>query len=146
MRYLIILFMLGVFISGVAAQDGSTNVSDDIFEITCSTGESVVGGIKFTFVNVNPDFQYRVSAIGIDGFDPVVAVIIAPGWGDCSDDYLDVSGSQISVSDTGVIQATTTDAQVDIYTGGGGNIDVLVGGYAGSTGKFALVVEGLWID
>lgn len=147
MRYIFFLVLLvGLLTGTVTAQDGSTNISDDTFELICSTGESIIGGIKFTFVNVNPGFYYRVSAIGINGFDPVIAVSTAPGYGNCDDDSTYLEGSYVWVSDTGYVEADARAAQVEINTGRGGNIDVLVGGYAGSSGQFAMVVEGLLIE
>jgi hypothetical protein len=148
MRYLIvvILVLIVTALPVMASTPAQGNLSDDVFEITCSTGERIIGGVKFTFLNINPGFQYRVTAVGINGFDPVIAVVTAPGVGDCNDDASWVAGSQVAVPDVGFITADGLSSQVEINTGRGGNIDIVVGGYAGSTGQFAMVVEGLQIS
>jgi hypothetical protein len=125
---------------------GQGNLDDDVFTITCDTGEEIIGGTKFTFINVNPGFQYRVSAIGINGFDPVIAVITEPGIGACNDDEPAVRDSQVAVPGIGLVEANNLAAQVQVNTRQGGNIDVVVGGFQGSSGQFAMVVEGLAIN
>ena len=130
----------------LAGPPQQSNVGDEVFTITCDTGEEIIGGTKFTFVNVNPGFQYRVSAIGIDGFDPVIAVITAPGVGRCNDDEGAVRESQVAVPGIGLIEADNLASQVQINTRQGGDIDVIVGGFQGASGRFAMVVEGLAIN
>ncbi|MCL4879895.1 MAG: discoidin domain-containing protein [Anaerolineae bacterium] len=125
---------------------GQSNVADDTFVITCDTGEEIIGGVKFTFLNINPGFNYRVTAIGIDDFDPSLAVVTAPGEGRCNDDEVRAATSEVAVPGFGLLTATNRTAQVTVNTPRAGNVDVIVGGYQGATGQFAMVIEGLAIN
>jgi|GEM_PF-2812823 len=151
-----ILFTMGLLILVFGSQQvmaspanqgvsGSGNVDDDVFIITCDNGLEVVGGARFTFININPGFSYTVTAIGIDGFDPVLAVATAPGEGSCNDDAPAAEGSEVAVPGVGLVEANNLTAQVRVQ-GTGGNVDVFVGGFQGSTGQFAMIIEGLAIN
>lgn len=150
MSKLFALIFVSILLFGVsmtqAAPPQQSNLEEDVFTITCDTGEEIIGGVIFTFLNVNPGFTYRVTAIGIDGFDPVLAVVTEPGVGACNDDEPRAIGSQVAVPGVGLVEATNLTAQVQVNTARGGNIDVVVGGFQGVTGKFAMVIEGLAIE
>ena len=155
MRRLSIAIIVTVFLLSVTTvlaappkQDvsGQGNLADDVFRVTCDTGEEILGGTIFTFLAINPGFSYRVTTIGIGEFDPVMAVITGPGIGNCNDDNTSVAGSQVAVPGVGLIEGDNLDSQVTVSTSVSGNVDVVVGGYQGATGQFAMVVEGLAIN
>lgn len=142
--FAIVLLLVSSFAQ--ATVFGQSNVSDDTFVITCDTGEEIIGGVKFTFLNINPGYTYRVTAVGIDDFDPSLAVVTAPGEGRCNDDEVKAAGSEVAVPGFGLLTATNRTAQVTVSTPRAGNVDVIVGGYEGATGQFAMVIEGLAIN
>jgi hypothetical protein len=144
------LLLCGLTIPAVASPPQQGNLGDDTYTITCDTGEEIIGGTIFTFYNLNPGFEYSVSALGLDGFDPVIAVVTAPGVGTCNDDFAGhTSGSiasQVVLPDIGLVEATERASQVTVLIPQSGNVDVVVGGYEGTSGQFAMVVEGLAIS
>lgn len=146
--FLIVVILLLANAASVVAQggvSGESNIGDDVFIITCDTGEEIIGGVKFTFININAGTNYRVTALGIDGFDPQLAVATSPTEGYCNDDEVGAINSEVAVPGFGLLTADSTSSQVTIR-GSGGNVDVLVGGYEGATGQFAVVIEGLAIS
>ncbi|MBI5931605.1 MAG: PPC domain-containing protein [Chloroflexi bacterium] len=125
----------------------STSEDQVVINITCDTGEQIVGGVQLSFIDVNPGFSYTVTAVGLDGFDPVVAVETQPGVGTCNDDANGAVGSQIAVPDVGSITAGRGTAQVRFTSPARGNpTNISVGSANGETGQYVLVIEGLAIS
>lgn len=128
---------------------GGTPAPEDqiVINITCDTGEQIVGGVQLSFINVNPGFSYTVTAVGLDGFDPVVAVETEPGVGTCNDDAAGAAGSEIAVPDFGRIVASRSTAQVRFTSPRRGNpTNISVGSADGETGQYVLIIEGLAIS
>src|SRR5690606_1650840 len=93
-------------------------------------------------------FSYRVTAFGIDQFDPVVAVISQPGRGDCNDNIEGLADSQVAVPGIGFVEANDLSAQTTARTplNQVSDIEIVVGGVAGSVGQFAVVIEGFRVN
>lgn len=142
----IVLLTQAVSVLAQGGVSGGSNIGDDTFVITCDTGEEIIGGVKFTFININPGTNYRVTAIGIGEFDPIIAVATGPGEGNCNDDESRAANSEVAVPGFGLLTGNNRTAQVQVTAPRGGNVDVLVGGFEGATGQFAMVVEGLAIN
>lgn len=126
---------------------GEAGLGDGAIFIECDTGEEVRGGVQFSFIAVNPGFSYTATAIGIDGFDPVVTVETRPGIGTCNDDNSAVLGSRVDVPGYGNVFSTSTSAQVRFTSPGQGNpINISVGSFNDAPGRFVLIIEGLAIS
>lgn len=131
---------------GDGTSSGNFNNDGSIF-ITCDTGEEVRGGVQFSFIAVNPGFSYTATAIGLDGFDPVVTVETRPGIGTCNDDNSGVLGSRVDVPGFGNVFADNTSAQVRFTSPSSGNpINISVGSFNDEPGRFVLIIEGLAIS
>lgn len=99
-----------------------------------------------TFDDVRPGFTYQVTVLGLDGFDPVIGLFAEDGSGLCSDDEPNAYGSVVDVPGIGVVSADNLTAQVLFTTSGAiGDIQMNIGGFAGSGGRFVAVFEGLAI-
>lgn len=125
-----------------------TPTSESEFLLTCEDGLEIVVSSRIVLRQVSPEFSYRFTAVGIDDYDPVLAVITGPGSGNCNDNVDGLGGSQIAVPGIGFVEANDLSAQVTARTALNqfGDVEVAVGGIAGSTGQFAVVVEGFRIS
>lgn len=94
-----------------------------------------------------PRGDYAVAALGVNGFDPKLAVIDAFGLEvGCVDDSVDdVRTFSMTLPTTGAIAASPLNARVVFSNRRSTPTDyrVIVGGFADSTGSFALVLENL---
>lgn len=143
----IVLLMLPLM-AFVPYQQAAAPAAQNPFTITCETGEEIVVSARITLLNVNPEFGYRISAVGINSFDPIAAIITEPGVGRCNDNTEGLAGSQLAVPGIGFVEANALSSQFVARTPSNGfaDIEIVVGGLAGSTGEFALVIEGLRIN
>lgn len=99
-----------------------------------------------TFDDVRPGFTYQVTVLGLDGFDPVIALFAEDGSAICNDDELAATGSLVDVPEIGVVTADGLTAQVMFTTSGSiGDIEMNIGGFGGSGGRFIAIFEGLAI-
>lgn len=132
---------------GLGGLGGSSTEDDVVINITCDTGEEIRGGVQFSFININPGFSYTVTAIGIDGFDPVIAVETQPGIGSCNDDAPDASRSVVSIPGEGRAIGDSLTAQVRFTSPRSGfPLNITVGSFNDEGGRFAMVIEGLVIS
>jgi hypothetical protein len=141
----------GNFSLSLSSDSGTTLPADEgedvSIYVTCDTGERIRGGVQFSFINVNPGFSYTVTAVGIDDFDPVLAVETQPGIGECNDDTPAASGSVVAVPDEGRVVGDATTAQVRFTSPRRGfPINITVGSYDDDPGRFVLIIEGLAIQ
>ncbi len=109
-------------------------------------GTMVDATATVTFEQVRPGFSYRVTVLGLDGLDPVIGLFAADGSSLCNDDEPGAAGSVVDVPGVGVVSADQLTSQVNFTTSGAiGDIEMLIGGYGGSGGRFVAIFEGLAI-
>jgi hypothetical protein len=114
--------------------------------VTCPDGMVITNAVQFTIVQQRSGNQYRVSALGINGFDPVLAVMDDYGNMLCNDDSSDVAGYGANLPTTGQIAPATTNSQVIFNLNSSNafeNVTVVVGGYQGTGGEVLVTVEGM---
>lgn len=114
-------------------------------EFACTDGSNVTitNGVEFTILQIRPG-NYRVSVLGVDGFDPVLAVVDPATRSNlCSDDASGASRYGAVLPSTGTVSPSSMNAQVDFRNTSSGFMDIslAVGGFGGSTGEFILVIE-----
>jgi len=114
-------------------------------QLSVSCGQSVEfdNGVEVVLANLNPGEVVRVSAIGLDGFDPVLAVFDGANEGRCSDDSADTSGYAFNLPTTGTVAPASLNAQLTIEAVGNEVYSVIVGGFDNQTGEFLIVIEGV---
>lgn len=115
------------------------------YTAVCDDGRELVG-TSYTFFDLAVDSNYRLTALGIDAFDPVIARIGEDGAVTCSDNEGNLLGSQIAVPGAGAINANAFSTQSLFRPRVDGSLQVIVGGDKGSTGRYAVVVEGLLLE
>jgi hypothetical protein len=118
--------------------------------VTCDNGSSFDNGVEIVLYDLPTEVTYTVTAIGLDGFDPVLAVLEAQsGEGFCNDDAEDAADYTADLPSSGEVDASNLSAQV-VFTPPKSSdpitASLVVGGYNNQSGEFLLIVEGLSID
>jgi hypothetical protein len=115
--------------------------------VTCSDGSSFDNGVEIVISQMRAGFNYTATAVGINGFDPVLAVLDARTHeGLCSDDTASARRYAANLPTTGRVPASDYSSQVTFNQASGStfaDISLVVGGYGNQTGEFVLILEGM---
>ena len=125
--------------------NGTTGVSEGI-AVSCDTGAEFTNGVGVTVVQMRSGYNYTATAIGLNGFDPVLAVLGEDGSGLCEDDSVEAAAYGANLPSTGPVSPSAYNAQVPFANTSAStfsNIDLVVGGFDNATGEFLLVLEGM---
>jgi hypothetical protein len=124
----------------------STNTGDAAgISVECPEGFAFDNGVE-TIVNMRSGFNYTATAIGMNGFDPIIAVMDEEGTILCNDDDANAAGYVAGLPSTGNVDASALSAQMPFsYNGNNsfGDISIIVGSVDNTPGEFVLVIEGL---
>ena len=134
-----LLLLMGVAILPTSAQ--ATGVS-----VTCENGASFDNGVEVRVVQMRSGFTYVATAVGLNGFDPVLAVLDANGRGLCTDDSPEAAGYSVNLPTSGSVRASGTSAQIRFAQTSGqalADVSLVVGGFGNSSGEFILILEGM---
>lgn len=112
------------------------------FSVDCGDGTTFDNGVEVQIVEAKKDVTYRVTAVGLNGFDPILAVLDRSLAGTCNDDGENVAGYGVNLPTTGEAGASNLASQLD-FQGTDELMSVVVGGYGNSSGEFVLIIEGL---
>ncbi|MBN1966238.1 MAG: PPC domain-containing protein, partial [Anaerolineae bacterium] len=131
-------------VSGGAFGGLPTSGGEDL-AFVCN-GVTIPAATLVTFADVRPGFTYRVTVLGLDGFDPVIGLEAEDGSSLCNDDEPLAAGSQVAVPGTGLVTANALTSQVTFTTSGAiGDIYMRIGGFGGQGGRYVAVFEGMAI-
>ena len=136
-RVLFLLFILATIIAAPAsAQDG--------VYIVCPNGQVIENGVEI-IVNMRPGFTYYATAVGIDGFDPVLAVSDRNGTSLCADDDTNAVSYSANLPTTGYVPESPLSSQVPFHHNFNGfaDISLTVGGFNNTSGEFIVILEGM---
>jgi hypothetical protein len=114
-------------------------------QFTCDDGTEIVNGLDLTIIQQRPGSTYIVTVVGIDGFDPVLAVRDAADNHLCNDDDSRGATYSANLPTTGQVDAANTSSQV-IFSNNASDladITINVGGFGGTGGEFVVIVEGM---
>src|SRR5687768_10016319 len=139
-RFLFIALVAGFIMALTAAAPASAQ-----FTVTCDNGAEFSSGIEFRVIQMRSGFTYTATAIGMNGFDPVLAVLNADGTGLCSDDEPIAASYTANLPTTGVVPSSSLSSQVTFNhsdPSGFQDISLVVGGFGDQTGEFVLILEG----
>ncbi len=142
-RYLVILLGFTLMIApGVLQAQAPSGKS-----VTCEDGTSFDNGVEIVVSQMRSGFDYTATAIGIDGFDPVLAVLnTSTGTGLCSDDDTSARRYDANLPTTGDVPASNLSAQITFsqnISGTFADVSLVVGGYGNQSGEFVLILEGM---
>ncbi|MCC6615150.1 MAG: hypothetical protein IT320_16855 [Anaerolineae bacterium] len=147
MKRMVVLFALAALLlvfSSVAVQ--AQEVGE--FTVNCDNGTSFTNGIEFQVVSMRAGYDYTATAVGINGFDPVLAVLGEGGDGLCNDDASEASRYSADLPTTGVVPASNLSSQLTFNhdsSSGFQDISLVVGGYGDQYGEFLLILEGMGV-
>lgn len=119
--------------------------ADGQFVVNCPDGRQIVG-LRVSLQDLTVGGSYRVTLLGESNFDPALATIRGDGAITCSDNEGNIAGAQLGLSHIGRWQASAFATQTTVVGGPDTNVELVVGGFAGQSGQFALAVEGFSID
>lgn len=139
----IVFVMLLVVLVGVSA-----TMAQDVGEITvnCDNGVTFTNGIEFQVVQMRAGFTYTATAIGVNGFDPVLAVLGEDMSGICADDIREAASYAAYLPSSGEVDSSSTSSQITFHhndPSGFQTISLVVGGYGDARGEFILILEGM---
>jgi hypothetical protein len=128
----------------VSAQKKTQNGSTDGIDVTCPDGTEIQNGVQ-VIVNMRPNFTYTATAIGVNGYDPVIGVGDDSGINLCNDDEPSAGKYTVSLPSTGEVSSNKTNAQMPFYHSNSGltDISLVIGSPDGADGEFILVLEGM---
>lgn len=114
--------------------------------VNCTNGVTFNNGVEFIVRQMRAGFTYTATVIGLNGFDPVLAVLDANGRGLCEDDVAAAMTYGVLLPTTGEAVANSTSTQIDFRQTSGQNmadVSLVVGGYDNAAGEFVLILEGM---
>jgi len=119
--------------------------------VTCDGSAAFDNGVEFTVIQMRVRSTYTVTAIGLNGFDPVLAVLDESGQGLCSDDDSVAASYAAYLPTTGEVNPSNSSSQViftNTSTAGEAFRDItfVVGGSGNQAGEFVLLLEGLTLS
>ena len=139
LRFTIIFSLAMAFGLNADAQAGGA------VSVTCENGAEFDNGVEFVVNQMRPGFTYTATAIGLDGFDPVLAVLDESGNGLCTDDSTEASNyvAQLPSSGRTVPSGLSSQVQFSQNLGRMADVSLVVGGFGNTDGEFILILEGM---
>lgn len=116
-------------------------------DYTCSDGTQIINGLDLTIVQQRAGNSYTVTVVGLNGFDPVLAVSDQYGNNVCNDDSADAADYGADLPTTGVVALSSTSSQVVFNINSSNDFEDVrlnIGGFAGQGGEFIVIVEGMY--
>ena len=142
MRRLAFVVLMGCLLAplGLHAQGG--------FSVTCDNGTSFDNGVEIIVTQMRSGFTYTATAIGLNGFDPVLAVLDESGTGLCNDDDSNAATYTANLPTTGSVPSSGLSSQVSFDQNSSSamaDVSLVVGGFGNTTGEFLLILEGMGV-
>jgi hypothetical protein len=113
-------------------------------DVICPDGTPVNNGVE-VIINMRPGFTYTATAIGIDDFDPILAVRDQNDVGLCNADDATAADYSADLPTSGAVPASNQSARVPFSHNYNdfANISLIVADENGAGGEFILVLEGM---
>ncbi|MFZ4827781.1 MAG: hypothetical protein ACOYLB_10530 [Phototrophicaceae bacterium] len=115
-------------------------------EVTCEDGGTFTNGVEVSVIQMRSGYNYTATVQGVNGFDPVLAVLDANGEGLCTDDELSVSNYTLDLPTSGFVSNSNLNSQVvfaNTSASAFSDISLVVGGRDDQNGEFVLILEGM---
>ncbi len=133
--FLIVLFIL---VTPATAQDIRG------VQAVCPDGSVIENGAEIV-INMRSGYTYTATAIGLNGFDPMLAVADQGNVVMCSDDSDIATTYSANLPTTGQISPSNFSAQIDFWHDypSFADVSLIAGGYGNTSGEFLLILEGM---
>lgn len=135
----LVVMLMSIFALSAQAQGISSEVT-----VTCPEGGTITNGVEITG-NVRPG-EYRITLLGINGFDPIGAIVDPSGVLGCADDSSDLAPLyQANLPPMGNLTSSTLNSALFFRNNSNDfrEFSVIVGGFGGQTGEVLVVLEDL---
>lgn len=120
----------------------SVTCTDDKGEVT----SSFENGVEVTVVQMRSGFEYTATVLGLDDFDPILAIFNDEGDSLCIDDSAEALAYTADLPSSGGVEASSFNPQL-IFNNGAedefADVDLIVGSYNSLPGEFLLILEGM---
>lgn len=127
---------------GYVAPEGPAGI-----DVTCPNGREIKNGVAMTVVQMRSGFNMTATAVGIDGFDPIIAVLDPAGRAvACNDDSQAAGAYSADLPTTGQIQPNSSSSQLEFANvwASLADVTIVVGAFReGEEGEFLLIMEGM---
>jgi hypothetical protein len=145
-RRTMISALAGLFMAATATIASPAHAQQGGYNVDCTNGADIQNGVEIV-VNMRPGYTYTATAIGINGFDPVLAVLDNTMSGLCADDVAEAAYYSAHLPTTGTVPSSTLSSQITFThsTSGFSDISLVIGDYNGSGGEFVLIIEGMGV-
>jgi hypothetical protein len=137
------LVMLALLPLSASAQEAIT------LPLSCETGLVLQDGVEVRLPELQSGFTYTATVIGVDDFNPVLALVDADGTVNCVDVAEDAASYAADLPTTGPVSASAANTQIQFTTEGRARrapVTLFISGEgeeAITHGEFILVLEGL---
>jgi hypothetical protein len=139
---------MGAVLLGLIAVVAPVNAQGSGVSVTCDNGAQFDNGVEVVVSQMRTGFNYTATAIGLNGFDPVLAVLDETRAGFCEDDVAAAAQYQFNLPTTGNIAGNNLSSQVSFSASdpsGFADISLVVGGFDNTAGEFLLILEGMGV-
>lgn len=141
----ILLLVLIMMVMGAAALSvQAQGISSSIFANCPEGSPQITNGVEI-IGNVRPG-EYRITVIGINGFDPVMAVVNSSGNTVCNDDSADIAGLyEANLPPDGNIPRSGLNSGLFFRNRSNTfqDFSIVVAGFGGQTGEALVILEDL---
>lgn len=136
----------GDLASGVPAPDKNNKGGGGI-NVTCPDDAEIKNGVHIS-VGMAPDSTYTATVVGVNGYDPSIALLDGDGVQLCVDDDTVGADYSLSLPTTGSVDTSGSNTQMSITNNNSEvtYVSLIIGSPDGSSGEFALVLEGMSVD
>lgn len=135
-----LLFFLVMNIGQAHAQS-----AEELFRVTCQDEQELIGH-RLTIPNLTRGESLRFTLLGVRDFGARMAVITGSGNAECSELTPELLGSAVAAPGLGRIEGRVMVARAEYRPSSGGTIDVVVGGTAGISGQWVLIMDNLTLN
>lgn len=116
------------------------------YSVTCDNGAAFDNGVEIVVNQMRSGFTYTATAVGLNGFDPVLAVLDENGDGLCDDDDPNAEDYAAELPTTGEVIPSGLSSQVTFaqnLSPDFADVSLVVGGFNNQVGEFLLILEGM---
>ncbi|MBL8118274.1 MAG: trypsin-like peptidase domain-containing protein [Anaerolineae bacterium] len=114
--------------------------------VTCGN-MTITNGVEFVIRQMRAGFTYTATAVGIDGFDPALAVFENnSNTARCNDDAPAADYYEADLPTSGLVTPSSLTAQLAFSQNSGrglNDVRIVVGGMDNQAGEFVLILEGM---
>jgi hypothetical protein len=142
--FIFILLILGFAVTAASAQEDETGP----IAVECDDGTEFTNGVAVTIIQMRTGFNYTATVLGIDGFDPALAIFSSEGGSLCADESREARSYAADLPTTGEIEPQDENVQITFNNGASSgdafaDITLVIGSAEDETGEFLLLLEGM---